>query len=84
VLNYHHNTLHALKELIAAAGLQHPGDLTPHHIVRRISTEEARPLSQLFEFLRPGELLDGHPRHPVFARYWPIARSDSFEAPIGG
>ena len=84
VLNYHHNTLHALKELIAAAGLRHPGDLTPHHIVRRISTEEARPLSELFEFLRPGELLDGHPRHPVFARYWPLARSDSFDAPIGG
>ena len=35
VYNFHQQTLHALQELVQAAGLQHPSDITAHHIVRR-------------------------------------------------
>src|SRR3546814_4619495 len=42
VFNYHRNTLLALAEMIAAAGLEHPGQLGPHHLVRRVSLTEIR------------------------------------------
>ena len=56
VANFHRNTLHALAELLAAAGLTHPGQLRLHHIARRISSSEIRLLSALFPELTPGEL----------------------------
>ncbi|MDD0840616.1 FMN-binding glutamate synthase family protein [Curvibacter sp. HBC61] len=79
VKNFHHSTLHALQELVQAAGLQHPSDITPHHIVRRVSDTEVRPLSQLVMSLEPGALLgplDG--LHQVFRAYWPLASAHSF------
>ena len=79
VLNFHHNTLAALAELIAAAGLEHPSQIRPHHVVRRVSHNEIRLLSNLYEFLEPGELLGGEPDSPVYRTYWPKARADSFE-----
>ncbi len=83
VANFHRNTLRALKELIGAAGLKHPGELGPEHIIRRISGNDVRSLATLYHFLRPGELLEGVPTHPVFARFWPDARADSFAPPAG-
>jgi glutamate synthase domain-containing protein 2 len=43
VYNYHHNTLHALAELLAAAGLEHPQELRPIHFSQR--NGEPRPRS---------------------------------------
>ena len=40
VYNYHHATLHALAELLAAAGLEHPQELRPIHFSQRTSTTE--------------------------------------------
>src|SRR3546814_8624640 len=37
VYNYHLATVMALKELLAAAGLQDPAQLLPDHILRRVS-----------------------------------------------
>ncbi|MCK9508478.1 MAG: FMN-binding glutamate synthase family protein, partial [Pigmentiphaga sp.] len=42
VANFHTNTLSALSELLAAAGLKHPDELRPHHIVKRIANGEVR------------------------------------------
>ena len=79
---FHENTLVALRELIAAAGLDHPGQLGPEHIIRRVSPTEVRSLSVLLRFMQPGELLAGVlPGHPVFEAFWQDARSDSFCAP---
>ncbi len=79
VFNFHRNTLHALGELIGAAGLQHPGDLRPQHIVRRISGSEIRQLSDLYKFVKPGELLVNPAAHAVYETYWSQASSRSFD-----
>ena len=42
VYRYHRNTLHALAEMIAAAGLHHPCDIKAHHLVRRYSATEIK------------------------------------------
>ena len=81
VFNYHHSTLHALTELIAAAGLEHPQEIRPIHFSQRSSTTEVSTFAQLYPLLRPGELIDG----TSDVRYrdaWAMAQADSF-APAG-
>jgi glutamate synthase domain-containing protein 2 len=78
VRNFHHNTLHALAELTGAAGLSHPRDFVPHHIVRRISESEIRLLSNLYKFIAPGELFENPKAHVVYETYWSMASSRSF------
>ena len=82
VLNFHRNTLNALKELLAAAGLNHPSELGPEHVIRRVSSNEVRSLATLHHWLTPGELLKGVPSHPVYQVFWEAARADTFEAPV--
>lgn len=78
VKNFHANTLKALKELIAAAGLNHPSEIGPEHVIRRVSSTEVRSLAALYNFLEPGELLIGVPDHAVFKKFWQQARPDTF------
>ena len=79
VFHFHRNTLHALGELVGAAGLQHPADLKPRHIVRRVSGSEIRLLSNLYKFLKPGELLTNPSAHVVYETYWAQSSSRSFD-----
>jgi len=78
VFNYHQQTLHALKELVQAAGLNHPGEITASHIVRRGPEHGVKLLANLLPFVRPGELLAGEMPHQVFRIYWPKAQANSF------
>jgi glutamate synthase domain-containing protein 2 len=80
VHNFHRSTLHALQELVQAAGLEHPQQITAHHIVRRISDTEVRLLSNLITRVAPGALLGPvDAMHNVFRYYWPIATAESFQ-----
>jgi len=86
VYRFHRNTLHALQELVQAAGLQHPNDITADHILRRVSGFEVGRLSNLLPYMKPGELLaaergDAPWLQPGFEQYWRRARADSF-APL--
>jgi len=81
VYHFHRNTVVALKELIAAAGLTHPTQLGPEHIIRRVSSTEVRSLATLHRFVPQGQLLEGVPDHAVFQVFWDKARPDSFSAP---
>jgi glutamate synthase domain-containing protein 2 len=81
VLGFHQNTLKALKELIAAAGLTHPSQVGPEHIIRRVSSTEVRSLAALHHWVKPNELRDGISDHPVFRVFWEQARADSFSPP---
>jgi glutamate synthase domain-containing protein 2 len=78
VYNYHHSTLYALSELLAAAGLDHPRQLRPIHFSKRTSATEVWSFARLFPTLRPGELLDGTD-DPRFREAWAMARADSFQ-----
>ncbi|RSZ59500.1 FMN-binding glutamate synthase family protein [Massilia atriviolacea] len=82
VANFHLSTMKALAHLIAAAGLTHPDQLNPHHLVRRVSPNQVKQVSTLIPYLSEGELLDPEQLDrlpPVFALYWPIAQADSFQ-----
>lgn len=79
VYNFHQQTLHALQELVQAAGLNHPSEITADHIVRRVNENDVRLLSTLLPTVRPGALLgDLDAQHKVFQYYWPQAQPDRF------
>jgi glutamate synthase domain-containing protein 2 len=82
VHQFHENTLKAMKELVAAAGLEHPDELGPEHIIRRVSSTQVRSLATLYSFLKPGQLFgDELPAHPVYQVFWRDANPHSFQAP---
>ena len=77
VANYQYGTVKALMELLAASGLDHPSELRPWHIHRRISAFEVKHYGELFEYLVPGDLLD-EPLPASFARATRAANAQSF------
>lgn len=84
VFNFHHETLRALKELVEAAGLRHPGEIDAPHIVRRISANEVRLLSFLLPEMPAGQLLkedivdESLHLSRVYELYWHKAQASSF------
>ena len=88
VYRFHLHTLEALQELVQAAGLEHPSQITAAHIVRRRADHQVQLLSNLFTFVQPGQLLEciaGQAAWPTatFSTYWHRARPDRF-APAEG
>ena len=82
VANFHGNTLKALRDMLCAAGLQHPSQLGPEHILRRVTPTEIRSLASLYPTVHAGELLgDSVPDHAVFQHFWREARPDTFVPP---
>jgi len=79
VYHFHQNTLYALKELVQAAGLDDPSQITAAHIVRRSAEQSVKLLDSLLPFVKPGELLRGELSQQVFRSYWPLAQAASFK-----
>ena len=83
VFMFHQETLRALKELVQAAGLQHPREITAAHIVRRVADHDVKLLATLLPFVKPGALLAAErgeidwPQR-VYRLYWPRASAHSF------
>jgi glutamate synthase domain-containing protein 2 len=78
VFNFHRNTLSTLSEMLAAAGLRHPSEVGPRHLVRRVSLTEIRMFSQLHMFLNNGELLTNDHNRDFYSSAWKLARAESF------
>ncbi|HEY5978189.1 MAG TPA: FMN-binding glutamate synthase family protein [Microlunatus sp.] len=77
VHNYHRNTVHALAELIAAMGLDHTSELRPYHAVRRVSEFQALAFEEIYDFVKPGALIEG--TGPArFQAFWDQASAESF------
>ena len=81
VAQFHKETVKALAELVAAAGLDHPRQLEPHHFMHRAAPDRVVTFAELYHPLKPGELLLGT-SDARFENAWAIATAESF-APIG-
>ena len=84
VYQYHQKTLEALKEMVQAAGLQHPQDITAFHISQRVSDNEVRLLANVMPRVKAGSLLDDNIEddHKVYKNYWHKVTADSFSLQI--
>jgi hypothetical protein len=79
VASFHRETVKALAELVAAAGLSHPSELRPQHFMRRAAPDRVVTFAEQYRFLEPGELL-GQTDDRRFREAWRMARADSFAA----
>jgi glutamate synthase domain-containing protein 2 len=77
VKSFHHETVEALMELLGAAGLDHPADLRPGHIQRRVTSGEVKSYAQIYEYIPSGSLLHD-PVPASFEAPWLVASPDSF------
>ena len=75
--NYHRNTMKSFLEIVGAMGLNNPSDLNPNFIMRRISDSIAKPFSEIYDYLKPGQLLDSTIPED-FKKYWDMANADRF------
>ena len=85
VFNFHSMTLHALKELVQAAGLTHPSDITAHHIVRRSTDQKVKSLAQSILTQMPdGVLLQKNlsALPLIYRQSWPLASAESFQLQV--
>lgn len=77
VTSFHRETVDALADYVAAAGLAHPSDLRPEHLRVRQGTNEVRSADLIYRYLDAGAFLsDGAPND--YARWWAMADPDSF------
>ena len=57
VTNYQHETVESLMELLGAAGLKHPTEITPRHIQRRVDASHSASYFELYPFIERGSLI---------------------------
>ncbi|WP_299740127.1 FMN-binding glutamate synthase family protein [uncultured Roseobacter sp.] len=82
VARFHDNTLKALGEITGAAGLAHPGDFMPQHLMVRLGDKEMAEGSEAFPYLPEGFLLTK--KTEIGADYhkrWARADAASFAPP---
>lgn len=77
VSSYHRNTIRSFMELVGAMGLKNPSDLRPHNIMRRVASNQVKPLSELYHYLEPGQLLSEDIPEP-YKTFWNLAQVDTF------
>nr|WP_295773480.1 FMN-binding glutamate synthase family protein [Rhodoferax sp.] len=81
VYNFHQQTLHALQELVQAAGVEHPSEITAHHIVRRSGDHKVQSLAQLILTQLPDRALlesDLQALPIIYRQTWPLAVAQTF------
>ena len=83
VRRFHDRTVAALSEMLAAAGLAHPDELQPHHLVHRVSPTEIRSFDEVHHFMKANELVDGSCTLPWYRDNWVRARAESFDPVMG-
>lgn len=58
VAQFHQNTIKSFLDMVGALGLDNPSDLRPFHIMRRTKVDEVKNFNQIYNYLKPGALLD--------------------------
>jgi glutamate synthase domain-containing protein 2 len=81
VYQFHRNTVEALSEIIAAAGLNHPSEIRPCHFYVRLGGAVPMSADRGAAWLKPGSLLDGS-APGEYADYWASASARSFRAGV--
>jgi glutamate synthase domain-containing protein 2 len=79
VARFHRQTVKSLAHMLASAGLAHPDELGPHHLVRRVSATQVRQFSHLHVFIEPGQLLGDDDCDGFYLDNWQRASADSFD-----
>ena len=74
-------TVNALWDITCAMGLETPWQIMPHHLHERLNSARSDSIDRIYKFYDRGVLLDD-PESVSGARYWAMARADSFRAAL--
>ena len=77
VARFQGQTLHTLREMVIAMGLENPWQIAPKDISERLNGARSDPLDRIYPFLQPGELRENAQGTP-YAKYWAMAQAGSF------
>lgn len=75
---FHAKTVGAMTEITAAAGLTHPRDLQPDHLMYRVGPEKGTLMDAIHSFL-PENILREAPDDTIYREWWEAARAESFQ-----
>ncbi|MBL4878148.1 MAG: FMN-binding glutamate synthase family protein [Hyphomonas sp.] len=78
VRNFQRNTVQALMEVVGATGCVHPSELTPRHVMHRVTEDIAYTAERAYQLVQPGQLLTA-PDETQLAREWRMAQAHSFQ-----
>ena len=78
VHQFQKNTVDSFNQIIASLGLEHPDELTPAMLQRRITHTRTVRFDEIYYYLKPGEILAGSD-HAFYRNAWEAADADSFE-----
>ena len=81
VHQFHKNTVHALAEMVAAMGLDHPSQLGPSIMVKRVNHSMVQSFTEIYPHYELNSLLDGTAPER-FQRLWELADVDVFSPPV--
>jgi glutamate synthase domain-containing protein 2 len=76
VYHYQHAAVAEAQRLIASMGLHSPADVTPHHLVRRIDHQNSLSYAEMYDWLKPRQLVEEPPK--TWSADWERADAESF------
>lgn len=57
IAHFHAATVRSFADILGAMGFHHPKELRPRHLMRRVSLSQVKDYSQIYAFLKDGDLL---------------------------
>ena len=84
VANFHKNTLKALADITGAAGLSHPGEFLPRHLMLRESDRDMMTGDDVYPYMPEGFLLREDDDRYGYLERWRRASAASFRPFDGG
>ncbi len=78
VYRFHDNTMKALAEMTGAAGLSHPGEFLPHHLIMRETDRDMVTGDEIYPYLPDGFLLREEEDKFGYLMRWHRSRAESF------
>lgn len=71
---YHEATIHSFLELVAAAGLNDPSELTRDHISKRVGLYEVKTYEDIYPYMESGSLLDINTIPENYKKFFKLTR----------
>jgi glutamate synthase domain-containing protein 2 len=78
VARYHGDTIRSFLELVGSTGLDHPSDVGPGDVLRRIDANTIKNFGEIYEYLPEGSLLEKHGLPAGWDLDWNRASPDHF------
>lgn len=78
VARFQRQTVHSLREIVVAMGLEDPWSIRPHDMRERLNGARSDAIDCIYDFVGEGELLSS-PGDSELSRYWNRAQAGSFQ-----